>query len=133
MDATAVRSLLLRLALVVGVLAGLLAMHTVITGPAHPAAATAVTIEHHAAETPGVLSESPASDDCASSGCEPSHAMGVMACLLGLLVAWVLTGAAPPAGRWMKELPAAALAIVATLRSVAPPPPSLIALSISRT
>jgi hypothetical protein len=59
--------------------------------------------------------------------------MGVMACLLALLVASVLTGAAPPVGRWMKELPAAALALVATLRSVAPPPPSLIALSISRT
>lgn len=133
MDATAVRSILLRLALVVGVLAGLLAMHTVITAPDHPAVAAVVTTEHHAAEVGGALSESPASDDCGVSGCEPVHAMGAMACLLALLVAWVLTGAAPPAGRWMNELPAAALALVATLRSVAPPPPSLIALSISRT
>jgi hypothetical protein len=132
MDATAVRTLLLRLVLVIGVLAGLLAMHTVITGPAHAAAAAAVTTEHHAAGAGEPMSES-SPDDCGSSGCDPLHAMGAMACLLALLVAWVLTGAAPPAGRWMKDLPAAAPALVATLRSVAPPPPSLIALSISRT
>lgn len=133
MDATAVRSLLLRLVLVVGVLAGLLAMHTVLTGAAHPAAAAAVTVEHHAAETGGAPGEAPASDDCGTSGCAPLHAMGVMACLLALLVAWVLTGASPPAGRWMRDVPTAALALAAALRSVAPPPPSLIALSISRT
>jgi hypothetical protein len=131
MDAAAVRSLLLRLALVVGVVAGLLAMHTVITGPAH--AATAVTVEHHAADAGEPMSESPAFDECGSSGCEPLHAMGVMACMLALLVAWVLTGAAPPAGRWKNDLPAAVLALAQRPRSVGPPPPSLIALSISRT
>lgn len=133
MDATAVRSLLLRLALVAGVLAGLLAMHTLVTGPAHTAAATAVTTEHHAVEAGAPMSESPASDECASSGCEPLHALGVMACLLALLVAWVLTGAAPPAGRWMTESSAAVRALLGSFRSVAPSPPSLIALSISRT
>jgi hypothetical protein len=133
MDAIALRSLLLRLVLVVAVLAGLLAMHTVITGAQHTAAVAPAAVEHHPAETAHVLTEPAVPDDCASSGCLPLHAMGIMTCLLALLVAWALSGAAPPTGRWMRELRAAALALVAASRSVLPPPPSLVALSISRT
>lgn len=131
MDATPVRSILLRLVLVIAVLAGLLAMHTLIVEPPHTTAA--VTVQHHSAENGGALSESTVQDDCGSSDCQPLHAMGLMTCLLALLVALVLAGAAPPAGRWVRELPMAALAFGAALRSVASPPPSLIALSISRT
>jgi hypothetical protein len=133
MDAVTVRLILLRLALVIAVLAGLLAMHTLMTGPPQTAATAAVTVEHHPADTGGALSESATPEDCGSSGCHPLHALGFITCLLVLLVAWVLSGAAPPAARWRRALPVAALALVALLRSVAPQPPSLVALSISRT
>jgi hypothetical protein len=64
MDATSVRSILLRLALVIAVLAGLLAMHTLVTGPSHAAAATALTMEHHPAEPWGDPERGIDADDC---------------------------------------------------------------------
>lgn len=121
---------LLRFALVVGILAGLLAMHTLVTASSHtPTAAAAVT--HHAEPGGGAVTGSPAPDDCAD--CDPGHAMGLMTCVLALLVAWVLASVAPPSGRRLNALPAVALTLVAALRSFAPAPPSLVALSISRT
>jgi hypothetical protein len=124
----------LRLALVVGILAGLLTMHTLITASTHtPTAAASIAAPHHAETGGGAVTGSPVSDDCAGSDCDPGHAMGLMSCILALLVAWVLASIAPPSRRRLNALPAAALTLVAALRSVAPPPPSLVALSISRT
>jgi hypothetical protein len=131
MDATSVRSILLRLALVIAVLAGLLAMHTLVTGPSHAAAATALTMEHHPAEPWGDPERGIDADDCGPE-CVPLHAMGVMACVLALLVGLSLV-MAPRAesGSWKR--PTAAHWLIGEPRSVVARPPSLVALSISRT
>jgi hypothetical protein len=131
MDATAVRSLLLRFALVVAVLAGLLAMHTLVAGQPHTAAAAVVTVEHHPAEASGETGAPLDAEECGPE-CLPLHAMGLMACVLALLAGLVLL-AATRAGSWRPRRSPATASFVTALRSIVPQPPSLVALSISRT
>lgn len=133
MDAVIVRSLLLRLALVIAVVGGLLAMHSLVTETQHTVAAASVTTQHHAADAGGSLGESPDAVGCGSSDCLPLHAVGVLTCLLALLAVWALVGAAMPSGHRIGRVPPMVRILVAALRSVAPRPPSLVALSISRT
>jgi hypothetical protein len=123
--------LTLSLGLVVGaIVLGLVGMHTLSVDAPHHAPA-AVVSEHHLAE--GMQSTSPASDECTPTGCQPAHAMGLAFCVLALLVLSLLIGAAPPrTGRWMM-IPLTLRSLEPNLRAVAPDPPSLIALSISRT
>jgi len=121
--------LTLSLALVVGaIVIGLVGMHTLsVDAPRH--APVAAASEHHLAE------EMPSTppDECGPTGCQPLHAMELAMCVLALLVLSVVTGAAPPrTGRWMMML-LMLRSLEPKLRAVAPHPPSLIALSISRT
>ena len=119
------------------IVAGILAMHfltglTATGTPAHHGIATPVSVSapHAMAETDAVIS----TVDCSAS-CAPTHEMTAMACLLlALLVAMVLLGASTggPLG-WLS--PRSLLArISVALAALSPPhPPSLTALSISRT
>lgn len=124
------RTVLLSLIGVVGVVAGLLSMHTLsVDAPIQTPVAAVAPAEHHDA---GVAFERPAtSDECGPSGCEPLHVMGLMACVLALLLVSLV--AAPYVSRWYVTLRVfTRLSILAHL-AAAPPPPSLVALSISRT
>jgi len=123
--------LTLSLGLVVGaIVIGLVGMHTFSVDAPHHAPVAAVA-EHHPAEE--IPSTAPAPDECGPTGCQPMHAMGLAMCILALLVLSLITGAAPPrTGRWMLTLPMLR-SLEPKRRAVAPHPPSLIALSISRT
>lgn len=123
--------LTLSLALVVGaIVIGLVGMHTLSVDAPHRAP-VAVASEHHLAQE--MPSTPPAQDECGPAGCQPLHAMGLAMCVLALLVLALVTGVAPPrTGRWMVTLPTSR-SLEPKVRAVAPDPPSLIALSISRT
>lgn len=85
----AVQRTVLLLGIVVAVVAGLLAMHTIatgMTGHSDPgAAAMAVTTDHRASEA----HSDPTGVEC-SGDCAPSHDMTAMVCVLALLVGGVL-------------------------------------------
>jgi hypothetical protein len=126
--------LTLSLGLIVGaIVIGLVGMHTLSIDAPHHAPMAAVAADLHAGQPEGIQVASPAPDECATTGCQPAHALGLAMCVLALLVLTLVVGAAQPrTGRWMTTL--------LTLRSpeperraVDPHPPSLIALSISRT
>lgn len=119
------------------VVAGILAMHF-LTGLAAPGAAAhhmdAPTIVAAAPHVMGEADTAPAILDC-SAQCAPTHEMTAMACLmLALLVVFVLL-ASSTGGLLGWVSPRVVLArISVALAALAPPnPPSLTALSISRT
>jgi hypothetical protein len=126
--------LTLSLGLVVGaIVIGLVGMHTLSIDAPHHAPAAAVAAEHHPGPPEGIQVVSPAPDECASTGCQPVHAIGLAMCVLALLVLSLVVGVAPPrSGRWMM-ITLATRSLEPRLRAVDPDPPSLVALSISRT
>ncbi|WP_373298453.1 DUF6153 family protein [Pseudolysinimonas yzui] len=130
----AVRTLLLSLLGVAAVVVGLLAMHTFsLDEPTHTPAAAVSPMEHQAGETARSPEPPATSSDCGTSGCEPMHAMGFMACLLALLVVSLVFGAAPHISRWLANLRTDGRVLLSALLAAVPAPPSLISLSISRT
>lgn len=128
----------LLLAVVGGVLVGLLAMHT-ISSPSsgHMESVSAMSSDmttngDHGNMAAPTQAEPPA--DC-SGMCDPGHIMASMACVLALLFSALVLGISA-SRRWsiffaalrMRWPALAAVAVVAM-----PPPPDLNALSISRT
>lgn len=126
------RRLLLTLAAVVAIIVGLLAMHSFSTDAGNHDATTAVVAEAHQHEHGGAPFV--ANHDC-DGACEPGHSMPVTACLLALLVFTLLLAAREAVARGRLPLPGAANpewpVQAGALRW--PRPPSLEALSISRT
>lgn len=126
------------LALVGGVLVGLLAMHTISSASGgHMESASAMSADmtahgNHGDMATPTQAETPA--DC-SGMCDPGHIMASMACVLALLFS-VLVLAISASRRWSTFLAGPRtrwLAIVAVAVAAMPPPPDLNALSISRT
>ncbi|WP_156351699.1 MULTISPECIES: DUF6153 family protein [unclassified Agreia] len=132
----AVQRTVLLLGVVVAIVAGLLAMHTIatsMTGHSDPAtAAMAVTADPHATGTHSGLTENECAGDCA-----PSHDMTAMVCVLALLIggALLLIGLlrgvqSHPHTMQLRPL----FDAIRVLRSVTyRDPPDLLKLSISRT
>lgn len=124
------RRLLLTFAAVGAILVGLLAMHSLSTDAGHHGTTIAVASEahHEHAESPALVP-----DECGGS-CEPGHSTAIVACLLALLALTLLLA--------LRETPTRGVDLqrVAALKSLWktaafrwPRPPSLTALSISRT
>jgi len=128
------RTALLSLLGVVGVIAGLMAMHTLsVDAATHAPVAAVAPMEHHA-DDPARSAGMPAtSDECGQAGCDPMHAMGLTTCVLALLLVSLVFGAAPRISRWFVNLRTLSRMLLSTLLAAAPTPPSLVALSISRT
>ncbi|WP_152030945.1 DUF6153 family protein [Agromyces aureus] len=139
------RLLLIALA-VPSVLIGLLAMHVLSGAASQPSAATHHTIavvaasdeSHHEGATNAASHDPSASASATTSAacgpaCEQEHGMLTMACLLALLVAalTLLAAAQVHRGAWMLR-PIRFLGVFLSAPAQ-PSPPSLIALSISRT
>ena len=137
---TLTRTLLVLVVVTVGIIAGLLAMHSLNAHPSTTGHADTVAIDtttpaaaghHDAAVAPG-----PATQD-ASSGCVDcgDHDMAWMACVLALLVAVLLL--TRPGNGWRTPVAAAGGLTNRTIRwpaqAHALPPPSLTVLCISRT
>ncbi len=132
--------LILSLLAAIGVIVGLLAMHTISSqGAPHGHGTEASTGQHVEESSIGAVAvwaaidADPCSDNCASPSHGPDHSMLVVTCVLALLV--VLIVLAPPS---MLAKLASALALwrqhAMVLGRVAwPRPPSLLLLSISRT
>jgi hypothetical protein len=118
---------------IVAILAGLLAMHTLsASAPSHIPVAGVAEMDHHLAQPVAMPVTQAASDECAS-GCEPVHAMGLMACLLVLMTVSMIVVAMSPAARWFDpKLPSWRQPVV-RIFTASPSPPSLEELSISRT
>jgi len=124
----------LLVALVGGVLVGLLAMHTISSSPGgHSESIPAMSADmtsHGDVVAPAATMPA----DC-SGMCDPGHIMASMVCVLALLFSVVaLTISA--SRRWsmfLAALQARWLAIAAAAVAVMPLPPDLNALSISRT
>ncbi|WP_431247488.1 hypothetical protein [Leifsonia xyli] len=141
------RRALVTLTAVVGVLAGLLAMHVLDapTGAQHGMAMAHVASGHavpaHAASThdasaaTATTQGASADASCAAGGCDPTHAMTPMVCTLALLAATILL-LAPAVARALLGIgsrAAPALLTRALARAAeSPPPPSLLALSVDR-
>lgn len=117
----------------VAIIVGLLAMHTLsANAPSHDPVAGIAEMDHHLAQT-GAVSVSPtASDDC-TSGCEPMHAMALMACLLVLMTIAIIAAATAPAALWFSAQHRMWLQLAIRISTGSPSPPSLEELSISRT
>jgi hypothetical protein len=126
---------LLLLALVGGVLIGLLAMHTISSASSgHMGSASAMSAgpnDHDGMSTTPAEAETLAD----WNGMWPSHSMAGMACVLALLIS--VLALAHSASRWWSKFLAALraqrLVIAAVAVAALPPPPDLTALSISRT
>jgi hypothetical protein len=130
----AVRTALLSLLSIAAVVVGLLAMHPFSPDETTHIPAAAVSSMEHQAGAAARSAEPPAtSGDCGTSGCEPMHAMGFMICVLALILASVAFAAAPYVTRWLARLRSGGRVLHSALRAALPVPPSLIALSISRT
>lgn len=129
---------ILLLALVGGVLIGLLAMHTVSSASGeHMASASAMSAGMiHPDSHGGKVSPSQAEAPVECGGmCDPDHIMANMACVLALLFSIYLLAIGPPR-RWsifLSELHSRWLAAVAVAVEAMPHPPDLNTLSISRT
>ncbi|OJX78863.1 DUF6153 family protein [Leifsonia sp. 71-9] len=100
-----------------------------------PAGAAATTHEH--TDTMLMTDTSPAgaaTTDC-NGACESGHNMASMACLLALLITTLILTVRVIISRWGSDLYRLVAALSAALpAALAPPsPPSLLALSISRT
>lgn len=129
---------LLVLAVVGGVLIGLLAMHTISSASSeHMATASVMTADmSHPGSHGGMVAPSQAESPAECSGmCDPGHIMANMACVLAVLFS-VLVFAITASRRWSAfsaALRSRWLAILAVAVEAMPPPPDLNALSISRT
>jgi hypothetical protein len=128
------RTILLTLIGVIAIVVGLLTMHTLsLDGPAHSPVAAAAPIEHHA-EGPAHGEQTPAtSGACGAVGCDPTHTLGLMSCVLALLLAPLIVAAMPSIALLVATLWSIGRALISALLAASPGPPSLIALSISRT
>lgn len=138
------RRLFVIFAAVVAVLGGLLAMHSFSTHTDHGSTVAAAegahvaaaegTHGHGATDTHESGSHAMVADDCADGLCTPGHSSELTACLLALLVATIILAIRSVPGRALLLL-IVALASARRQMSVARParPPSLVALSISRT
>lgn len=124
------RRLLLSLAAVGAILVGLLAMHSFSTDAGHGTTiAVAAEASHHA----DAAAQTVAHDNCSGS-CEPGHSMAIMACLLALLVLTILFAVRDVPSRGLTMLAAVVRSAQRYAQAVPwPKPPSLVALSISRT
>lgn len=131
MGAVTARSILLRIALVIAVVAGLVAMHTLVAGQPQTVAPLIGSVEHAPAAVGDP--ETPAGADDCGAPCIPPHAMELMTCVLALLAGLAVLAATPRAGSGQLRPHATVASPAAALRSVVPRAPSLIALSISRT
>jgi hypothetical protein len=134
---TITRTMLL-LALVGGVLVGLLAMHTVSSASGgHSESTSAMSSDMATHGDHGDMVAPPAAEmpaDC-SGMCDPGHIMSSMTCVLVLLFTGLVL-AITASRRWSMIFAALRtrwLAIVAVAVAAMPPPPDLNALSISRT
>ena len=133
------RKTMLLLVLVGALVAGLLAMHTIASANGGHNAAPDSTMAmqatgNHADVTVAPGGESIAVSDCAGT-CDPGHSMATMVCVLALLISVLALGALRPpalAGLLRAMLPPLRR-IVASAAAAFPLPPSLDALSISRT
>lgn len=130
----AVRTVLLSLIGVGAIVVGLLMLHSfsLDESPASPAAAVSPATTP-AGETARSAEQPAAPDDCGLSGCDPAHTVGFLACLLAVMVVSLIPVAAPHMSRWLTNLWAQSPSLLYALRAAVPAPPSLIALSISRT
>ncbi len=126
------------LVMAVGVIVGLLAMHTIVSAPGdhhEPVSTMAAEMNTHGGAVAMVIPTSANTPGSCSGMCDPGHVVANMACVLALLfTGLVLTITAsrqwsiffaPTHSLWRAIPPAACLAL--------PPPPDLNALSISRT
>lgn len=117
----------------VAIIVGLLAMHTLsANAPSHDPVAGIAEMNHHLTQAGSVPAGQTASDDCAS-GCEPMHAMALMACLLVLMTIAMIAVAMAPAVRWFAPQQRTWLQPALRISTSSPSPPSLEELSISRT
>ena len=130
------RRLFVIFAAVVAILGGLLAMHSFSTHTDHGSSVAAAegAHSHGATDTHEADSHAMAADDCADGLCTPGHSSELTACLLALLVATIILAVRSVPGRALLLL-IVALTSARLQLSVARParPPSLVALSISRT
>ena len=138
---TLTHTVLAVIAVAVGIITGLLAMHSFnshATAGHHDTVAVGISSEmsDHHLETSSVLAMPASSSYEAGCGmCDDQDAMTWMACVLALFVATILRGRTGPGWR---QLALAAVLAATTTRSPArahalPPPPSLTVLCISRT
>ena len=117
----------------VAIIVGLLAMHTLsANAPSHDPVVGVAEMDHHLTLTDSIPETQTASNDCAS-GCEPMHAMALMACLLVLMAIAIFAIAMAPAARWFAPQPRTWLQPAVRISTGSPSPPSLEGLSISRT
>jgi len=133
------RSTLVLLAVVIALLAGLLAMHTLTsTMESHDGngSATLVMASETGHSAHGAVPNLPESVVAECFGtCEPDHTMAAMACILALLAATLALGAARSSNGAIVIARSAQhhRDILAVAAREARPPPDLKALSISRT
>ena len=130
------RRLFVIFAAVVAILGGLLAMHSFSKHTDHGStiAAAEGAHAHGVTDTHEAGSHAIAVEDCVDGTCTPGHSSELTACLLVLLVAMIILAVRSVPGRALLLL-IVALASARRQMSVARParPPSLVALSISRT
>lgn len=133
------RKTMLLLVLVAALVAGLLAMHIVASamGGHNDAPASTMAMQgavHHADAIAVPGDESTAVSDCADS-CDPGHSMVTMVCVLALLITVLALGALrrPALSGLLRAILLPLRRIVAFAAAAFPLPPSLNALSISRT
>lgn len=129
------RRLVIALFAVPAILLGLLAMHVLANGGMTEASSPHASSPAHSPEQSMAMAVSSDSQSPAYCGgeCGPNHNMLSMICVLALLISVLLL--VPPLilTRW-QELRRDILALIAKTAALAPPdPPSLHALSISRT
>lgn len=139
LNPSALRKTLLLLTVVVAVVAGLLAMHTISSSMGDHAGGTGAANSmpadlHHADAMESTGGSSAGSHGC-SGVCDPGQVMTTLACVIALLATAVMAAGArrtewsgPP--RRSRNFLRPALAAAA---SAVPPAPNLDALSISRT
>ena len=131
----ALRRTVLLLALVCGVLIGLLAMHTISSAwGEHMTTESVMSADMSHPESHGDVAPTPAETADCGGMCGSDHIMATMACVLALLFS-ALVLAISASRRWSTLFTAVGnrwLAIVA-VAIAAMPPPDLNALSISRT
>ena len=129
------RRLFVLFAAVVAIVGGLLAMHSFSTHTDHRASVAAAEGAHqHGATHVDDASSNTAHQECSEGSCEPAHSAAATACLLALLTATIILAIRDVPSRTLQLL-IVALARVRLEMSDAKParPPSLVALSISRT
>lgn len=129
------RNLLVTLAAVAAIVAGLLAMHSLNLehGMSASMVSTVAPAGHHTAAM--ATGDAPVSitNDQGGNPWAPEHSMTAMACILALLVAVLLIGIVRLITAWRPALRQVANVLTRWVSVPAPEPPSLHALCISRT